>query len=35
MKNKDSQISQAAMAQFAKYGIGKTTMQDVADEAGV
>ena len=35
MKNSDSQISQAAMAQFAKYGIRKTTMQDVADEAGV
>lgn len=35
MKHKDDLIAQAALAQFAKFGLRKTTMQDVADAAGV
>ena len=35
MENKDDLIAQAALAQFAKFGLRKTTMQDVANAAGV
>jgi AcrR family transcriptional regulator len=35
MNNKDDIIAQGALTQFAKFGLRKTTMQDVADEAGI
>ena len=35
MNNKDDIIAQGALTQFAKFGLRKTTMQDVADEASI
>ena len=35
MTDKDDIIAKAALAQFAKFGLRKTTMQDVATVAGV
>lgn len=35
MKNNEKHIADIAMQEFAKYGFRKTTMQDVADAAGV
>ncbi len=35
MSNRDAQIIQAATQVFARYGYGKTTMNDIAEAAGV
>lgn len=35
MNDKDLKIAKAGLAQFAKFGMRKTTMQDVADAAGI
>lgn len=35
MENKDALIAQVALSQFSKYGLRKTTMQDVADAAKI
>ena len=35
MENKEAHIAHAAMQQFSKFGLRKTTMQDVADAAGI
>ena len=35
MKNKDILIAEAAMQQFTRFGLRKTTMQDVADAAEI
>ena len=35
MENKDILIAQAAMQQLSKFGLRKTTMQDVADAAEI
>ena len=35
MKNKDKIITEAALAQFVRFGLRKTTMQDVADAAQI
>lgn len=35
MDEKEIKIGQAALAQFAKFGVRKTTMQDVADAAHI
>ena len=35
MENKETHIAHAAMQQFSKFGLRKTTMQDVADAAAI